>query len=107
MLIIVDPTDLTVWQWAWEDKRYSPLYNFPPPRSPGFTNAATKERLDFFQVKEHATHLCTALVKRYGLQPCDTASLFSPNTIWYPVAMFAVLKGGVCPLQGQCRHDEN
>ncbi|EXJ71203.1 uncharacterized protein A1O5_06197 [Cladophialophora psammophila CBS 110553] len=88
------PTDLTVWEWAFDDARYSPLFNFPPNEIAGFTNAATQERLDFLQVKEHATHLCTALVKRYGLQETDTVSLFSQNTIWYPVAMFAVLRAG-------------
>ncbi|OCK73502.1 4-coumarate-CoA ligase 2 [Lepidopterella palustris CBS 459.81] len=88
------PTDLTVWEWAFEDARHSPLFRFPPNEVAGFTNAATQERLDFFQVKEHSTQLCTALVKRYGLQETDTVSLFSQNTIWYPVAMYAVLRAG-------------
>jgi 4-coumarate--CoA ligase len=60
----------------------------------GFVNAVTRERLSFAQVKEHSTHLSTALVRRYGLQTSDTVSIFSPNTIWYPVAMFAVLRVG-------------
>jgi 4-coumarate--CoA ligase len=47
-------------------------------------------------LKEHATHLSTALVKNYGLRPTDTVALFSPNTIWYPVAMHSVCRvGGV------------
>ncbi|KAF5017647.1 hypothetical protein F66182_10397 [Fusarium sp. NRRL 66182] len=88
------PTDLTVWEWAFEDRRYSPLFNSPPGKIAGFTNADTNERLDFGEVKEHATYVSSALVNKYGLKQGDTVSLFSPNTIWYPVAMFAVLRAG-------------
>ena len=42
----------------------------------------------------YSTYLSTALVKRYGLKEGDTVSLFSPNTVWYPVAMFAALRVG-------------
>ncbi|KAJ5648700.1 hypothetical protein N7490_005072 [Penicillium lividum] len=88
------PTDLTVWEWAFEDPKYSPLFNYPPNEIAGFVNAETRERLSFSAVKEHATHLCTALVRRYGLQVSDTVSLFSQNTIWYPVGLFAILRAG-------------
>lgn len=89
-----DPTDLTIWEWAFEDPRYSQLFKVPRNEIGGYTNAITGERLDFFQVKEQATHLCTALVKNHGLQPHDTVSLFSHSSIWYPVAMFATLRAG-------------
>lgn len=89
-----DPKHLTVWEWAFEDAKYSPLFNQPQSEMAGFVNAATQERLDFFQVKKHAVHLSTALVKRYGMRKGDTVSLCSPNTIWYPVAMFAILRAG-------------
>ncbi|KAH7142198.1 hypothetical protein EDB81DRAFT_843619 [Dactylonectria macrodidyma] len=88
------PKDLTVWEWAFEDPRYSPLFRYPPDEVAGFTNSATGERLDFIQVKEYSTHVSTALVKRYGLQVTDTVALFSQNTIWYPVALFATLRAG-------------
>ena len=94
-----DPTDLTVWEWAFEDKRYSPVVQRPPNQIAGFTNATTGERLDYLQIKEHSTHLCTALVNNCGLQEADTVSLFSPNTIWYPVAMFAVLRAGMSTMR--------
>lgn len=84
-----------MWEWAFEDARYSPLLRFARNDVAGFTNATTGERLDFFQVKENATHLCTALTKHYGLRQGCTVSLFSQNTIWYPVAMFAVLRAGM------------
>jgi acyl-CoA synthetase (AMP-forming)/AMP-acid ligase II len=34
------------------------------------------------------------LVKKYGLREGQTVSLFSQNTVWYPVAMFAGLRVG-------------
>lgn len=43
-------------------------------------------------MKSHATHLSTALVKNYGLQEGQIVALFSPNTIWYPIAMHAVCR---------------
>ncbi|CAK7200312.1 hypothetical protein SEUCBS139899_003003 [Sporothrix eucalyptigena] len=88
------PTDLTIWEWAFEHPKWSQLHQVPRNQISGYTNAVTNERLDFFQVKEHATNLSTALVKRYGLREQDTVSLFSPSSIWYPVAMFAVLRAG-------------
>jgi acyl-CoA synthetase (AMP-forming)/AMP-acid ligase II len=50
--------------------------------------------LNWLEVKEAATHLSTALVKRYGLKESDTVALFSQNSIWYPVAMHATLRVG-------------
>jgi len=60
----------------------------------GYTNAITKERIDYAQVKEYSTYLSTALVKKYGLKENQTVALFSPNTIWYPVAMLGILRAG-------------
>jgi len=88
------PRDLTTWQWLFEHPTYSPIARFPPNELAGYTNALTKERLNWLQVKEAATHLSTALKKRYGLQEGDTVALFSQNSIWYPVAMHATLRVG-------------
>lgn len=87
------PTDLTVWDWLFNSS-HSPLGKFPPSEIKGYTNAATKERVSYAEVKEHTTHLSTALVKKYGLKPGETVALFSPNTIWYPVAMLGILRAG-------------
>ena len=87
------PTDITIWDWLF-DSPHSPLGKYSPRDLSGYTNAITQERIDYAQVKEHATHLSTALVKRYGLKRGQTVALFSPNTIWYPVAMLASLRAG-------------
>ena len=73
---------------------HSPLLNAAKNDLGSYINAATKERLDFAQVKEKATHLSTALVQRYDMRPGDTVSLFSTNTIWYPVAVWATVRAG-------------
>ncbi|KAK0321069.1 hypothetical protein LTR91_006882 [Friedmanniomyces endolithicus] len=88
------PEHLTTWQWVFETPEYSPGLYTSRDNLGSYINAATKERLDFADVKEKATHLSTALIKDYGLQPGDTVSLFSTNTIWYPVAMWATVRAG-------------
>lgn len=57
-------------------------------------NAVTKEKLNYWDVKKHTTHLSTALKKKYGLKEGETVALFSPNTVWYPVAMLGTLRAG-------------
>ncbi|KAI5364239.1 Putative AMP-dependent synthetase/ligase, AMP-binding, AMP-binding enzyme domain-containing protein [Septoria linicola] len=91
---ILLPRNITTWQWLFEDPTYSPLYRFPKEQQGGFTDAITKERLSWQDVKDAAVFLSTALVKKYGLKEGDTVSLFSANTIWYPVAAHATLRVG-------------
>ena len=52
------------------------------------------QHLSYIDMKTHTTHLSTALVKNYGLLQGQTVALFSPNTVWYPCAMFGVLRAG-------------
>lgn len=60
----------------------------------------TTERVSYAQVERYSTYLLTALVKDYGLKEGDAVVLFSPNTIWYPVAMLGTLRAGM-PLPKQ------
>lgn len=83
------PTNITTWTWLFNSPA-SPLSKHPPNQLAGFMNAQTQERVSWANVKTHTTHLSTALVRKYGLKKGDTVALFSPNTIWYPVAMLAV-----------------
>ncbi|KAM0816208.1 hypothetical protein AB5N19_02009 [Seiridium cardinale] len=87
------PTQLTTWEWAFESKELSPTQGRPSPLG-GYSNAITKERLDFAAVKKKAIQLSTVLVRNYGFRPQQTVSLFSTNTIWYPVAMWAAVRVG-------------
>ncbi|EXJ80627.1 hypothetical protein A1O3_06911 [Capronia epimyces CBS 606.96] len=87
------PWHLPVWTWLFESE-YSPLRNYKPDEIQGYTNAVTKEHLSYADLKVHSTHLSTALVRKYGLQQGQTVALFSPNTVWYPCAMFGTLRAG-------------
>jgi acyl-CoA synthetase (AMP-forming)/AMP-acid ligase II len=87
------PTDLPVWDFLFASS-FSPLERFPANQLGGFTNAATKERIDWAQAAEFSTYISTALVKEFGLKEGETVSLFSQNTVWYPIAMFSTLRVG-------------
>ncbi|KAK7951389.1 uncharacterized protein PG986_007117 [Apiospora aurea] len=91
------PGDCTIWEWLFDEQSaYSPLNRVPRSDWAGYTDAATKEHLSWKGVKDAATHISTALKSQYGFQPNDTISLFSRNTIWYPVTLFAAVRlGGV------------
>jgi 4-coumarate--CoA ligase len=58
------------------------------------TNHQQEEHLSYADLKTHSTHLSTALVKKYGLKQGQTVALFSPNTVWYPCAMFGAIRAG-------------
>ncbi|KAF2853887.1 4-coumarate-CoA ligase 2 [Plenodomus tracheiphilus IPT5] len=87
------PTDLTDWDWLFNSS-YSPINNYSPDELAGFQNALTKERVNWADVKKYSTYISTALVKKFGLKEGETVALFSQNTVWYPVAMFAGLRAG-------------
>ncbi|RMZ69502.1 4-coumarate- ligase 2 [Pyrenophora seminiperda CCB06] len=87
------PTDVTDWEWFF-DSAYSTVNKYPKNKLAGYQNALTKERVDWADVKRYSTFISTALVKKYGLKEGDTVALFSQNTVWYPVAMFAGLRVG-------------
>jgi 4-coumarate--CoA ligase len=89
------PNDITIWDWLFDpNSPDSPLNQSNGTAIAGYTNAVTKERLDYRRVGEYTTLLSTALVKRYGFQPGETVALFSPNTVWYPVAMLGAIRVG-------------
>ena len=88
------PRDITTWQWLFESPTYSPIHRFPEHELGGYTDGVTKEKLNWREVKDVATYLSTALVRKYGLKVGETVALFSQNTIWYPVAMHATLRVG-------------
>lgn len=57
-------------------------------------DASTGERITYANLKDHAEDLSTSLVKDFGLREGDVAILISPNSVWYPVAMHAVVRVG-------------
>ncbi|KAJ5224965.1 hypothetical protein N7468_006190 [Penicillium chermesinum] len=87
------PLDVTLWDWLF-DSPSSPLSQHEGANLGGFTNAITKERIRYDQFKEYASFISTALVQDFKLAPGNTVALFSHNTVWYPVAMFATTRVG-------------
>ncbi|KAH3919563.1 hypothetical protein HBI56_028330 [Parastagonospora nodorum] len=87
------PTEITDWDFFF-DSSHSPISKYAPTELAGFQNAITKERVNWADVKKYSTYISTALTKRYGLKTGQTVALFSQNTVWYPVAMFAGLRVG-------------
>jgi 4-coumarate--CoA ligase len=59
-----------------------------------YVDAITGQRINYRDVKEKATLLSTALIEKYELKPGDTVSIFSTNTIFYPIAMWAISRAG-------------
>ncbi|EMC94932.1 hypothetical protein BAUCODRAFT_148979 [Baudoinia panamericana UAMH 10762] len=88
------PETLTTWQWAFESPRYAPTHYAAKENLGSYVDVATNKRLTYDTVKESATLLSTVLVQKHGLKPGDTVSLFSTNSIWYPVAMWATVRAG-------------
>ncbi|KAI3327107.1 acetyl-CoA synthetase-like protein [Xylariaceae sp. AK1471] len=91
------PDDVTIWEWLFEESsKYSPLNKYRDEDLAGYVDAVTKERVSWRDVKEAAAYISTALVREYDLKAGNTLSLFSRNTIWYPVMLFAAMRvGGV------------
>ncbi|KAK8206010.1 CoA ligase [Phyllosticta capitalensis] len=87
------PTDVTTWEWLFASPD-SPISKYHTSQLAGYQDATTDERLNWLDVKITSTYLSTALVKKCGLKSGQTVSLFSQNTIWYPVAMHAALRAG-------------
>ncbi|KAH6648332.1 hypothetical protein BKA67DRAFT_574528 [Truncatella angustata] len=91
------PTDITIFEWLFGEKsKFSPLNKFPEEDLAGYLDASTGDRVSWKEVRSAATYISTALHKKYGFQTGDTLSLFSRNSIWYPVTLFAAVRiGGV------------
>lgn len=89
----VVPTDVTIWDWLFLSPSSS-LKKHPAHALRGYSNGITGERINYAEVQEATTYLSTAMVKRYGLKEGEAVALFSPNNIWYPVAMLGTLRAG-------------
>ena len=95
------PTNVTIWDWLFDSPSSSVRKN-PSSALRGYSNGITGERIDYAQVQEATTYLSTALVKRYGLKEGEAVALFSPNNIWYPVAVLGALRAGMlCDYPGR------
>jgi acyl-CoA synthetase (AMP-forming)/AMP-acid ligase II len=90
----------SIWSWIFEDEPYAT----PGPRICGYTDAITGQRLPFQQLKLYSERVSTVLHASFDVRPGDKISIFSHNSIWYPVALFAALRLGaiVSPGPAEC-----
>ncbi|KAM3547890.1 hypothetical protein ARSEF4850_009741 [Beauveria asiatica] len=105
---ILYPKDQTIWHWLFESgQAYTPSAA-PASESPGFTDVKTRRHLSFADVKSHAAHLSSTLVKLYGLREGDAALVVSKNSIYFPVAALALVRAGgiACGASPEYNRDE-
>jgi 4-coumarate--CoA ligase len=88
------PPKESIWSFFFNSS-HSPLSKISHSTSQsGYLDASTGASLSYSDVKQKATALSTTLTRNHGMKAGDTCILFSQNSIWYPVAMFAVLRAG-------------
>jgi 4-coumarate--CoA ligase len=68
-----------------------------PPSPASFINTTTKDQITHPEIKHCSTYLSTALKSTHGLKEGDVISICAPNSIWYPVALFGVMRAGGVP----------
>lgn len=87
------PAHVTAWDWIFTPISPSPSQALPQEVK-GFTNTDTNERLTQHQIKEYSIYLATALTKKFGLRENEVISICSPNSTWFPVTVFGVMRAG-------------
>jgi 4-coumarate--CoA ligase len=90
------PTYTPLWDFLFDPSHYYKSIN-SPASPPSFTNALTNTSLAFSQVKQYSISLSTVLIRNLGLSTGDVVSICTPNSIWYPVALFGILRAGCIP----------
>ena len=50
--------------------------------------------MSWADVRDASTYVHTALTRKFGFKEGDVVSIFSRNAVWYPVVMFAGVRGG-------------
>jgi acyl-CoA synthetase (AMP-forming)/AMP-acid ligase II len=89
------PIDLPLWTYLFQSK-HSVISNRPRAQVRGFRDGVTGRFISYSLLRDLSTAGCVALKTRYQLRPGQTVCIFGLNSIWYPVALFSVLRGGMC-----------
>ena len=91
----IAPEHETLYTYHFSSPTTSPTHLYPPEKQGGYTNPLTHERLNWSQVKSHATYISTALVKDYGLKENDTIAVVGGGSVWYPVGVWGGVRVGM------------
>ncbi|KPM46388.1 hypothetical protein AK830_g165 [Neonectria ditissima] len=87
-----DPSNATIWSWLFE---LTPGRDSAAGRDrAAVINASQGERISFTRLKTYAEELSTTLVRELDFKEGDVALLLSPNSVWYPVTMHAIVRIG-------------
>jgi 4-coumarate--CoA ligase len=89
------PTQISLWDFLFTPSKYFKPIN-SPSSPPSFINALTNKSLTFQEVKQYSVYFSTVL-RNLGLEAGDVISICTPNSIWYPVALFGILRAGCLP----------
>ncbi|KAJ9605985.1 hypothetical protein H2200_009834 [Cladophialophora chaetospira] len=87
------PIDLPLWTLLF-DSKYSVLHDRDPARVRGFRDGTTGQFFLYSTLRDLSTTGCVGLKRQYQLRPGQAACIFGLNSIWYPVALFSVLRAG-------------
>jgi 4-coumarate--CoA ligase len=87
------PRDVPLWDWLFLPE-HNPHMSLPESQIAGYMQNISKERISFSEVKTLTTYVSTALCTNYGLQADKVIAMFSQNSVWFPVAMFAAVRVG-------------
>ena len=87
------PEDITIWPWLF-DSSYARNRHSHPDQTGGFLDGETSEFLSYSEVKDLSTYLSTALTQKYGVGQGTNVAVFTANSIYYPVAMFGIIRVG-------------
>ena len=62
----------------------------------GFVDAPSGFKINYEQLKDWSTGISSELYHKHNVRSGDVVAFMSRNTVWYPVAMFAVMRlGGI------------
>ncbi|KAK6387326.1 hypothetical protein LTS17_000593 [Exophiala oligosperma] len=86
------PTDVSIWQWLFDNS--APNCKFNRHQTGGFRDANTGEFISFVDLRALAITLSTSLAAKYGIRPGSHVTIFCSNSIWYPVLTFAIVRLG-------------
>jgi acyl-coenzyme A synthetase/AMP-(fatty) acid ligase len=91
------PSQSSAWNFLFESPSTSQTFNHSSSQLKGFINTASGAWFTHQQIKDSSTHLSTSLAKTYGSKEGEIISIFSPNSILFPVAMFGIMHAGAIP----------
>jgi len=87
------PTQITAFDFLFHSLTTLKTFSASPSQAKGSTNAATKARITFEELETLSTHISTSL-QLHGFKEGEVVSICSPNSLFFPIALFGVMRAG-------------